>query len=142
MWTSGGLSSSGPSKSGRFDKFLYIYDHLDMFHSRLGDNGALLQNLCDYISSQLFITSAQTRFPVDRLAGGDVELVHMKGFVLVQLTDPFRKITTAYPMFALPIDACRGCPQFAALVALLEANEKQKAETDRKRNFVDINIVD
>jgi hypothetical protein len=128
-----------------FDRFLYIYDHVDMLDRRLGDNGTLLQNLCDHISSQLFIASAKTRFPVDRLAGSDIELVQMEGFIPTQLTDQFRTITTACPAFALPIDACRGCPQFvarfAAIVAVLEANEKQKAEPDRKRAFVAINFA-
>jgi hypothetical protein len=128
-----------------FDRFLYIYDHLDMLDRRLGDNGALLQNLCDHISSQLFIASAKTRFPVDRLAGAELELVQMEGFVPAQLTDQLRTITTGHPTFALPIDACRGCPQFvakfAAIVDLLEASEKQKAESDRKRGFVAVNVA-
>jgi hypothetical protein len=118
-----------------FDRFLYIYDHLDLIDRRVDQDGSILNAIWDHISSHLAIVSSKASLAPDRFQGDRFEPVMTERFIVPP--EKARTIQFQNPTFPLVVDSCRGCPQFVArfmrIVALLEATESQVAEADRRR---------
>jgi hypothetical protein len=118
-----------------FDRFLYIYDHLDLIDRRIDDDGSVLNAILTHISNQLAFVSSKAGIEANRFRADRFEPVITER--MIAPPEKVRTIQLQSPTLPLTIDSCRGCPPFVArflrIVDLLETNERQTAESDRRR---------
>lgn len=130
-----------------FQKFLLIYDHLDLANMdvRVADDSTqpvcIIDAIVSVLSDHLFFFSMKSpQGIIDIMKDIDYGVVHVENSISPNLVNGVRTINCYKPKINLNIDMCQGCPQFVNkylnIVQYIQEVEKLADESKQKCGFV------
>ena len=129
-----------------FQKFLLIYDHLDLANMdvRVADDSDQLVCIIDAIVSRLsdhlfFFSMKSPEGIIEFMKDIDYRVVHVENTISTNLINEVRTINCYKPKINLNIELCQGCPQFInkylTIIEYIEEIEKLIDESKNKCGF-------
>ena len=129
-----------------FEKFLLVYDHLDLTNMdvRVTDDSnqpvCIIDAIVSTLSDHLFFFSMKSpQGIIEFMKDIDYGVVHVENSISSNLLNGTKGITCYRPKLNLNIEMCQGCPQFInkylTIVQYLQEVEKLVDESKKKCGF-------